>query len=242
MTTDAGQRWSWYFTAFLAVNLVAASVNHIDDTDETYGYWEPMHYLLFGTGMQTWEYSPEFAIRTYSFIYPLYKICSLLSPLHVSKVFMFRLVRGLLGTFTAYSEAQFVVAIGGVFGTERALLTAMFLLCAPGVFLSSTALLPSAVAGALVMLSCAAWLRDQPMWSILWGCVAVLWTGWPFVGLLFAPLGVHMVAAAILRTENRASTAKQVVAVLSLLCAGALIAVAVCVPAALLDRHFYNKW
>jgi len=46
------------FVLFSLVNAVAAKMNHIDDTDETYGYWEPLHFLLFGRGMQTWEYAP----------------------------------------------------------------------------------------------------------------------------------------------------------------------------------------
>lgn len=28
-----------------------------------------MHYLLYGTGMQTWEYSPLFAIRSYAYLW-----------------------------------------------------------------------------------------------------------------------------------------------------------------------------
>lgn len=46
------------FLIFATVNTVAAVVNHIDDTDETFGYWEPLHFLLTGRGMQTWEYAP----------------------------------------------------------------------------------------------------------------------------------------------------------------------------------------
>lgn len=33
-----------------------------------FNYWEPLHYLLEGTGFQTWEYSPEFAIRSYAYL------------------------------------------------------------------------------------------------------------------------------------------------------------------------------
>jgi len=36
------------FLLFLLVNTIASKVNHIDDTDETYGYYEPLHYLLYG--------------------------------------------------------------------------------------------------------------------------------------------------------------------------------------------------
>lgn len=27
-----------------------------------------MHYLLYGKGFQTWEYSPQFAIRSYAYV------------------------------------------------------------------------------------------------------------------------------------------------------------------------------
>ena len=40
----------------------------IMDCDETFNYWEPLHYLLFGRGFQTWEYSPVFALRTYAYV------------------------------------------------------------------------------------------------------------------------------------------------------------------------------
>ncbi|VDK74941.1 unnamed protein product [Gongylonema pulchrum] len=35
----------------------------ISDCDEVYNYWEPLHLFLYGTGFQTWEYSPIYAIR-----------------------------------------------------------------------------------------------------------------------------------------------------------------------------------
>lgn len=33
-----------------------------------FNYWEPLHYLVNGKGFQTWEYSPEFAIRSYFYL------------------------------------------------------------------------------------------------------------------------------------------------------------------------------
>jgi alpha-1,2-mannosyltransferase len=41
------------------------------DCDEVYNYWEPLHFLLFGTGFQTWEYANEYALRTYAYLTPL---------------------------------------------------------------------------------------------------------------------------------------------------------------------------
>ena len=44
------------FCLLLAARVVGALVNTIHDCDEVYNYWEPLHFLLYGSGMQTWEY------------------------------------------------------------------------------------------------------------------------------------------------------------------------------------------
>lgn len=56
------------FYLFLAVNTISALWAPIQDCDEVFNYWEPLHYLLHGYGLQTWEYSPEFAIRSWFYI------------------------------------------------------------------------------------------------------------------------------------------------------------------------------
>ena len=44
-------------TSIIVVSrLLSALVNIIHDCDEVYNYWEPLHYLVHGSGMQTWEY------------------------------------------------------------------------------------------------------------------------------------------------------------------------------------------
>lgn len=35
---------------------------------QVFNYWEPTHYLQYGYGMQTWEYSPIYAIRSWAYI------------------------------------------------------------------------------------------------------------------------------------------------------------------------------
>lgn len=37
----------------------------LSDCDEAFNYWEPVHYLQFGRGWQTWEYAPAYAIRSW---------------------------------------------------------------------------------------------------------------------------------------------------------------------------------
>jgi alpha-1,2-mannosyltransferase len=46
----------------VVANALSVTMNHIDDTDETFGYWEPLHYLLHGVGMQVRHYPDEIHI------------------------------------------------------------------------------------------------------------------------------------------------------------------------------------
>lgn len=56
------------FYIFLVANLIAAAYAPIQDCDETFNYWEPTHYLSHGYGLQTWEYSPDYAIRSWLYV------------------------------------------------------------------------------------------------------------------------------------------------------------------------------
>jgi alpha-1,2-mannosyltransferase len=78
----------WQLLAvFVAVNAVAAALNHIDDTDETYGYYEPLHFMMYGYGFQTWEYAHEFGLRSYVFLLPMALVGQALqAALSLSKV------------------------------------------------------------------------------------------------------------------------------------------------------------
>jgi hypothetical protein len=45
--------------AFLILALVrsgSAVFNIMSDCDEVFNYWEPTHFMLYGYGLQTWEY------------------------------------------------------------------------------------------------------------------------------------------------------------------------------------------
>ena len=37
---------------------------------EVFNYWEPAHFLVHGWGFQTWEYAPQFGIRSWTYILP----------------------------------------------------------------------------------------------------------------------------------------------------------------------------
>lgn len=44
------------FGLLLVARAHSAQRNLVHDCDEVFNYWEPLHYLLYGSGLQTWEY------------------------------------------------------------------------------------------------------------------------------------------------------------------------------------------
>lgn len=162
------------------------------DTDETYGYFEPLHFFLYGKGMMTWEYSPEYAIRTYAFVLPFLPLCRLLTYIGCEKITVFFSVKLVLGQGYAWASSRFLRSVrlslccGRSEGEDVMLFTLTLLLAAPGVFFSSTAFLPSAVCSSLVMAAIANWAdcghprRELCGYfiAIVFGCLAVVASGW----------------------------------------------------------------
>jgi alpha-1,2-mannosyltransferase len=56
------------FSVLVIARAASAVINLVHDCDETFNFWEPLHYLVHGHGLQTWEHSPEFALRSYLYL------------------------------------------------------------------------------------------------------------------------------------------------------------------------------
>lgn len=231
--------WKWVLL-FAVINLSAVFLNHIDDTDETYGYYEPLHYLLYQKGMQTWEYSPAYAIRSYAFIYPLFTVAHVLRQLGVEKIHLFYSVRVLLGLCTSYAQGRLVTSLRERYKDDEAsakkglsLISGLFLMCSPGVFYASTSFLPSAVSTTCTMLSMANWFEESAAGCIFWGSVAVLGTGWPFVGLIFLPFGLHLVCSSF---HDDGFTG-----VFQLCLKGIIVVLLILLPVTIIDFVYYEQ-
>jgi hypothetical protein len=55
-TLDATTHWLVEFLLFALIATWSAFYNGIWDCDESMNYFEPLHQVLFGYGLQTWEY------------------------------------------------------------------------------------------------------------------------------------------------------------------------------------------
>jgi alpha-1,2-mannosyltransferase len=179
------------FYIFLISNGLAAAYAPIQDCDETFNYWEPTHFLDHGYGLQTWEYSPEYSIRSWLYILlhaAVGKVISIWSP---RKTVQFYAIRFALAFICAACETRLYSAISRRLNPRIGLLFLVIVAYSPGFFHASSAFLPSSFAMYSSMLGLAAFLdrqgKQKTAEGIMWfGVGAIL--GWPFAGALMIPL------------------------------------------------------
>ena len=162
----------------------------IQDCDEVYNYWEPAHYLTHGYGRQTWEYSPDYALRSWLYIALHALPGALVRPFAPTKTTEFYAIRVCLAAFTAYCESRLYTAVSRAFNPRVGVMFMMVLLASPGMFHAAAAFLPSSFSMCLNMLGTAAFLGWQQgskfHLGLMWfGVGGVL--GWPFAAALVVP-------------------------------------------------------
>jgi alpha-1,2-mannosyltransferase len=181
------------FKLLVSSRFAAALWTTISDCDETYNYWEPAHYLLYGKGFQTWEYSPEYALRSYTYILihavPAKLYDFFLSP---NPLLIFFFIRCLLAFVSALTELFLYRAVRRYFGGNIARIALVTSLFAPGMFISSSAFLPSAFSSYMTALAIGAWLEELYELSILAVAVSAL-LSWPFAALTGALIAFDIV-------------------------------------------------
>ena len=157
----------------------------ISDCDEVFNYWEPLHFSIYGSGAQTWEYSPQFALRSWVYILihtlnalffrwiyvePLTFLLrntpalSWIAP--VPKIWVFYLVRLSLVVASALADAYLYRAVTRNLASRRperlrAVAVLGFLCTSTGLVFNASAFLPSTFAMYLTSTASAA-LLDIP--------------------------------------------------------------------------------
>ncbi|SPO31562.1 related to ALG9 - mannosyltransferase [Ustilago trichophora] len=138
------------FRFLIIIRVSSAMYSVIKDCDESFGYWEPLHLLVFPRGkhhasvpFQTWEYSPEFAIRSWAFIAQHVPLTKTLAYLGVGKRQVFFAVRLLLAFVSSFVDARFYKAVADVFSARVGRYCLMALAATAGIYEASTAFLPS---------------------------------------------------------------------------------------------------
>ncbi|KAF2857932.1 glycosyltransferase family 22 protein [Piedraia hortae CBS 480.64] len=178
------------FAILLVSHTLAAYFQPIQDCDEVFNYWEPTHYLSYGNGFQTWEYSPEFAIRSWAYA-GLHALATL--PIHLcggSKLTEFYALRVILGIVCALCEIRLYCVIARTLNARIAIVFLAILAMSPGIFHASISYLPSSFAMYFACLGMGAFMDRRGGSKVakgiwLFGIGATL--GWPFVAALSVP-------------------------------------------------------
>jgi len=180
------------FKVLISARLGAAVWSGISDCDETFNYWEPTHHLLYGQGLQTWEYDPKFALRSYLYLLvhavPGWVYARLAQP---NPMLVFYFLRCLFGFVCALCEVYFYRGVLCEFGANVGRLCLGFLVFSAGMFISSTAFLPSTTSMYLTLLSMGAWYHQQYKLAIFTTALSTF-LSWPFAALLGVPIAVDI--------------------------------------------------
>lgn len=162
----------------------------ITDCDEVFNYWEPLHFLLFGKGLQTWEYANEYALRPYAYLLPLKVFLQLFS---LEKIQLFQLLRSALAGTMGIAELIWLYALHQrIQNALQVLWIAVILLTSAGMNHAAGALLPSTAVCLGWLLASAAFLSQKPRIFTVVAITTTLCTGWPFGVMVLVPMGLHV--------------------------------------------------
>ncbi|KAL9088219.1 MAG: hypothetical protein Q9159_003202 [Coniocarpon cinnabarinum] len=182
-------------TALLLANILSAFFAPIQDCDEVFNYWEPVHYLLHGYGLQTWELSPEFSIRSWLYASLHAGLIRLFSLTHISdsKTSQFIFLRVLLAFVNTLVQKNLFDHMRDVIHPRAAWFFLLVCCSSAGNFISSASFLPNSFVMYCMSLAMAAFMnepaKDSASSCITWIAAASVF-GWPFVGLLSLPFAI----------------------------------------------------
>ncbi|KAH8804692.1 glycosyltransferase family 22 protein [Xylogone sp. PMI_703] len=191
---------------FLISNIIAAIYAPIQDCDETFNYWEPTHYAVHGYGLETWEYSPEYQIRSWTYVmfHAIIAAFRRLLPFP-TKAGEFYFVRYVLAFGCALCQTFLFRAINNTLNPRIALFFLMANVFTPGMFHASSAFLPSSFAMYCTLLGMASFMnwRDglKTAQGIFWFALGGI-LGWPFAMALSIPFLLEEIIFAFLSSKD----------------------------------------
>ncbi|OEU08347.1 putative alpha-1,2-mannosyltransferase [Fragilariopsis cylindrus CCMP1102] len=235
--------WIWTFVVLpihVGYRIALANRMPIMDCDETFNYWEVVHYLLFRDdddninaaaaaaavndsnssnsnsgsllGFQTWEYSNEYALRTYAYLTPLVFLARIYLQILRRSVppswFWSLLTDQIFDPSRSSKIAVFVTTVTNVYMYTSlwfalvGWVTEFLLISAAGTAHASAALLPSSTLMGLWLYAAAAFLRKQHGRFCVLAILATLAIGWPFGVLVLVPLGIGVLVRELVERER----------------------------------------
>lgn len=189
--------------------MLAAYYAPIQDCDEVYNYWEPTHYLTEGYGLQTWEYSPRYAIRSWLYVLlhaaPIKLFSYARTYVNLGKSAGFYCLRVLLAVLAASCETRLYNAIATRINHRVAMVYAIITASSTGSFIATTSYLPSSLAMYTVTLAMAAFVgtddSSRSTRAMVWLAIGTI-IGWPFIALLAMPFVLEDIRGLLLGLQR----------------------------------------
>lgn len=185
--------------------------------------------------------SPLYAFRTYFFLLPSYlslatlkSALSLLPSYLTSTISLFHCHRLLLILLTSLSLTAFTRSLTPHLPPPYHLLTFILTLTSSGFHLVSPSFLPSSLALTLTMLSASYHLQTSNKKAIAVGMAATTCLAWPFVSVLYIPLGL----STVIKSYASGGALSALKSVAFAVCAFTVMTCAT----AIVDRYYYGLW
>jgi len=176
------------------MRVAAAMYSSIADCDEVFNFWEPLHFWDRGHGFQTWEVTPQYAIRSWAYVL-LHVLPTRITrlALGLEKRPAFFGVRILLALICTLAEAKFYRTVSEKINERVGRYLFFMLLFSAGIWHASVAFLPSSFAMYMNMFAFSYALDPPSLTNYQRTTVAILCfaagaiVGWPFALALAIP-------------------------------------------------------
>ncbi|CDR40632.1 CYFA0S05e02674g1_1 [Cyberlindnera fabianii] len=191
--------------ALVAARLYNVFYALIPDCDEVFNYYEPLNVLIRGFGKQTWEYSPEYAIRSWAYLapyalltYPLAFLTDLITG--IPPFVVFYAIRLIIASTNIYAEHHMYHTLKTHCSQAIANWFIIFTVTATGMSHASIALLPSSLAMTCTTLATSNFIRyatsthstRNALLVTSWFTIGGL-LGWPFALALAVPSMLYII-------------------------------------------------
>ncbi|CAE6451772.1 unnamed protein product [Rhizoctonia solani] len=236
------------FRMLVLIRVAAATWSNIQDCDEVFNFWEPLHYLDQGHGFQTWETSPTYALRSWAYI--LVHIFPAKFPIWIAsfgKRHTFFGLRMIFAFVSSFCEARLFRAVAEHVNDRVGRYMLFMLMFNAGMWNASTAFLPSTFA--MYAATAAASFSFVPPSSsrvqrtfaatLLFASGAII--GWPFSLLLAVPFVIEELTVYGGDIVPSSSLPKWVENRWKYLFGSGAVAASIFVPVIVIDTYAYGR-
>ncbi|KAG0707441.1 glycosyltransferase family 22 protein [Suillus ampliporus] len=232
----------------LLVRVAAAMYSNIQDCDEVFNFWEPLHYIEHGHGFQTWEVTPMYAIRSWAYVLLHLIPARLPLVLNLGKRPAFFAVRIALAVVSTLCEAKLCCTVVEKVNERVGRYLFFMLLFNAGMWNAAPAFLPSSFAMYATMMAFTYSLEPSSLKNkrrtlfatILFATGAIV--GWPFALALSLPfVSEELLVFGGDQVEPSARRSWMISRWKRLFTAG-LVSALIFVPVIAIDSVAYGRW